>query len=659
MFKILRFFFVFFSFVFVSKAQPTYLMSNVNVALPCPGTGLFYDSGGSAGNYNNNENFTKTFTAPAGSCLQISFNSAYATESGFDFLKIFDGPTGASPLIGTYNGVTGPGIITSSGTSLTFSFTSDGSVVQAGWDATITCMAACSGTPAGGNATNLSPVCPPAGSVGLSVTGAGTGCGITYQWQSGPTAGGPFTTIVGATLSTISVPTSSTTFYRRLTNCGANTGSSTAVSASTFTISCPLSTYAPSFQAYSFNAFVGTVFPSTDDVLFNSIVSFGFPFCFGGAQYWGGYVASNGAFVFDAVPCFPNIQTNQYATAGMNTGWQITQPAPNPTTSIPRNAILAPWQDIDPSLGGIMRYTTLGVAPTRSFVVNFENIPMFSCGTASPGIYYTGQIKLMETTNVIEIHVANKGVCPGWNNGQAVMGLHSHDGLTYIPVTTPTAFNAVASPGPYNQWNLSSGARKFTSPCAGAGGPCVTLPINFKAFYGQQIDAVNKLNWETAREEDVKEFVVERSLDAVNFTEIGKTTPKNLPTLYEFQDVNFKANIVNYYRITAIDNDGSKRSTFVYPIEGNYEKLVVGDIYPNPIKDNFSMSLNSKVLTTVIVSIKDLYGRNVKSLIHSPDFGITKFSMNCSDLSAGIYVVEVTDSNNGKVVSQQKLIVVN
>ncbi len=658
MYKVIRFFFVFFCLVFVSKAQP-YLMSNVNVALPCPSSSLFYDSGGSAGNYVNNENLTKTFTAPAGSCLMVSFNSAFATEGCCDRLRIFDGPNGLSPLLGTFAGVTGPGVITSSGTSLTFSFTSDGSIVAAGWTATITCMPACSGIPAGGNATNLSATCPPAGSVGLSVTGAGTGCGITYQWQSAPAAIGPWANVPGATLATLNVPVSATTFYRRLTLCGANTGTSTAVAASTFTVGCPLSTYAPSFQAYSFNAFVGTVFPATDDILFNSVVNFGFPFCLGGSQYWGGYVASNGAFVFDAVPCFPNIQTNQYAAPGMGTGWSLPQPAPNPTTSIPRNAILAPWQDIDPSLGGTMRYITLGVAPTRSFVVNFESIPMFSCGTNSPSIYYTGQIKLMETTNVIEIHIANKGVCPGWNNGQAVAGLHSHDGLTYIPLVNATAHNAVAAPGPYNQWVSSGGARKFTSPCAGPGGPCVTLPVNFKSFYGQQIDAVNKLNWETAQEINIKEFIIERSTDAVNFTEIGKTTPHNQPSLYEFQDINFKANIVNYYRITALENDGAKRSTFVYPIEGNYEKLIVGDLFPNPVKDNFAITFNSKVLTTVIVSIKDIYGRTVKSIMHSPEFGVTKLNVNCADLSSGIYIVEVTDSNNGKVVSQQKLIVVN
>lgn len=44
-----------------TKSQTTYLMSSVNVTLTCPPTYLFYDSGGSAGNYGNSQNLTKTF----------------------------------------------------------------------------------------------------------------------------------------------------------------------------------------------------------------------------------------------------------------------------------------------------------------------------------------------------------------------------------------------------------------------------------------------------------------------------------------------------------------------------------------------------------------------------------------------------------------------
>jgi hypothetical protein len=73
--------------------------------------------------------------------LQFDF-SAFNTEGCCDDLLIYNGPTTGSPLIGTYNGTTSPGIITASNPTgeLTFVFTSDGSVQNAGWAATISCV---------------------------------------------------------------------------------------------------------------------------------------------------------------------------------------------------------------------------------------------------------------------------------------------------------------------------------------------------------------------------------------------------------------------------------------------------------------------------------------------------------------------------------------
>ena len=104
----------------------------------------FYDSTGFTGVYNNNENSTYTFTPASGTNLKVVFNS-FATESGWDFLYIYDGPTTASPLLGTFSGIqiaAGQTFYstTANGGSLTFKFTSDGGGELAGWDADITCV---------------------------------------------------------------------------------------------------------------------------------------------------------------------------------------------------------------------------------------------------------------------------------------------------------------------------------------------------------------------------------------------------------------------------------------------------------------------------------------------------------------------------------------
>lgn len=96
-------------------------------------SGTLADTGGPLGNYRNNEDYTFSFVAPneEGS-VNLNF-SAFNLEAGFDFLYIHDGPTIASPLIGTFSGNTLPPSITSTGNALTLRFVSDGATVSTGF----------------------------------------------------------------------------------------------------------------------------------------------------------------------------------------------------------------------------------------------------------------------------------------------------------------------------------------------------------------------------------------------------------------------------------------------------------------------------------------------------------------------------------------------
>jgi gliding motility-associated-like protein len=103
-------------------------------------TGTFYDSGGAAGNYGNSQFFTYTICSSVpGNPVQLNFTS-FSIENNFDFLTIYNGPSTASPLIGTYTGTGSPGLVTASGDCLTLVFTSDGIISGLGWAATITCV---------------------------------------------------------------------------------------------------------------------------------------------------------------------------------------------------------------------------------------------------------------------------------------------------------------------------------------------------------------------------------------------------------------------------------------------------------------------------------------------------------------------------------------
>lgn len=646
--------------LYFSKAQ-TYIMNNTNVAIGCPSSSLFYDSGNVGGNYANNENFTKTFTAPAGQCLSITLANI-DIESCCDDLNIYDGPTTASPLLANLFGtIAGPVTYVSSGNTMTFRFTSDGSVIGAGWQATITCAPPCILAPTPGviSISSSTVGCASGGPVTLSAAGSSAGCGILSQWQSAPSATGPWTNISNATgAASANVSYIGQTFFRKRACCGALCAFSNTISVGSGTApaTCDLSTYVPSVVPYSFDVFAGTLAPSTDDVLYSSSILFGFPFCFTGAQYGGGFPASNGALVFSGVPCFPNVYFNQMAAGGIGTGYVIDQPAPskvNNSTSTPQNAVLGPWHDIDPSVGGTIRYTTLGVAPNRRFVISFLNVPMYSspCNT-NASKDFTGQIKLFETSNNIEIHITNKQICATWNNGAAILGLTSFDGNTYVPPVNATAHNYPT------QWTMTNTAYRFTSPCAAPGGPCAVLPVNFKSFYGERLEGINKLTWESAVESGVKNYIVERASDAENFVEIAKITPNNLPSKYTFDDKTTMPGTLNYYRITSFENNGQKTRTNVLPLGAKDGEIAVSGIYPNPVKGDFAMIVDSKIVSILTINLYDTFGKLVKTINQNIGTGVTPLNLNCSDLNAGIYLLESIDSNK-KVVSKQKMIKVD
>ncbi len=120
---------------------PDYLMSNGTVET-CVGN--FYDTGGSQGEYGNSENFTMTYSPSMENAVVRAEFAAFETESGYDYLYIYDGPNTMSPQItgSPFHGTASPGLVqaTNAEGALTFRFTSDGSVTKSGWHAEISCF---------------------------------------------------------------------------------------------------------------------------------------------------------------------------------------------------------------------------------------------------------------------------------------------------------------------------------------------------------------------------------------------------------------------------------------------------------------------------------------------------------------------------------------
>lgn len=203
--------------------------------------------------------------------------------------------------------------------------------------------------------------------------------------------------------------------------------------------------YTPTQVIYNPNTLSAPTILTIGDDQNSGVIPIGFPFCFYGASYSSLIIGSNGVMSFDLS------QANGYCP------WPITSAIPS--SNVPMNAIFLPWQDLYNLAGGVISYQTIGSSPSRRFVVDFDSVPMYSCSNS----LFTGQVKLFETTNIIEIDIAQKTLCATWNGGYAIEGIQNSLGTS-----------AIVIPGRNypSQWTATNDAWSFTpscNVCAGVG----------------------------------------------------------------------------------------------------------------------------------------------------------------------------------------------
>ena len=103
-------------------------------------SGNFTDDGGINGNYDDYRTRIQTFQSASNQRLQFNFSS-FNTFNSSDYLEIYDGPNLQYPKIGTYSISSNPGIVLSTGNTLTFRFlTNSAGSSTAGWNSTIRCV---------------------------------------------------------------------------------------------------------------------------------------------------------------------------------------------------------------------------------------------------------------------------------------------------------------------------------------------------------------------------------------------------------------------------------------------------------------------------------------------------------------------------------------
>jgi hypothetical protein len=179
-----------------------------------------------------------------------------------------------------------------------------------------------------------------------------------------------------------------------------------------------------------------------------------------------------------------------------------------------------------------------------------------------------------------------------------------------------------------------------------------TLSINNLHFTAKQLNSSVMLQWSTSQEINTAKFEVERSPDAINFVKIGEASAagnsiseKN----YWIEDKNPMG--VNFYRLKSIDKDDKITYSPVSKLIFNADNKTALIIAPNPVKENESVLVESKLAATTTYKIINTNGQIVQSAKIILQKGINKIAVNVSSLSAGTYLF-VTEIKNERVTGK-------
>ncbi len=185
-----------------------------------------------------------------------------------------------------------------------------------------------------------------------------------------------------------------------------------------------------------------------------------------------------------------------------------------------------------------------------------------------------------------------------------------------------------------------------------------TLPINIISFTGSLNNSIATLVWKVENEQVVDKYVVERSMDGVNFSAEAIRLSNNLPaTSYSVADdlTNYIHPIV-YYRVLQVNKDGQRYYTKTLLFNLGKTMVLTPSAYPNPVIDVLTVAVPSLTRQQVTITLSDASGKTVLVKKVYLEKGDNKFLVEGVErLSKGLYMVQIktTDvTTNIKVVKQ-------
>ncbi len=176
------------------------------------------------------------------------------------------------------------------------------------------------------------------------------------------------------------------------------------------------------------------------------------------------------------------------------------------------------------------------------------------------------------------------------------------------------------------------------------------LPVTLTSFAAQAVNNSVVLRWTTASESNNDYFIIERSSNGTEFTEVGRTRGSGTSTITHYYSLTDISPItgISYYRLKQTDFNGT--TEIFNPVAVNMAKtsglIKTMVVTPNPFTNEFTVHFNAEKDMTVTAELITLRSKIVHSEKLNVDAGENEFKISpAEDLETGVFVFRILDGD--------------
>jgi predicted esterase len=271
-------------------------------------------------------------------------------------------------------------------------------------------------------------------------------------------------------------------------------------------------------------------------------------------------------------------------------------------------------------------------------IIAASNLPVFATNNS-------GDPVIPDTVTINNVNLINSAVPPPAIEAiDTIFNASGHDAWTksYDP------FTIYADGLNVYQW-MAQYSRSITAP----------LPLTLTSYTAALApdNAGVDIDWTTSGEQNNKYFILQRSGDGQNFSDLDTVVPAspNSATARSYSYIDQSPlGGANYYRLTQVDENGAVNYYGIREVSLSAGKTALG-ISPNPCTDQIFVRFEDAAVGALGVDIIDAQGRIVRrwtSQKQQPDWSDT-FAV--GDLPPGQYFLQVTVDRDRRIQAFIKL----